>query len=166
MPARSPIFRNPLCFRLRDDQLINDRWTFAGLRTAGSAVVFYFQCLCDSCIKTLELLPSGHQAPFGCLINGWLMVLIVDEHTFLDFSLIKESLACCPNCVSDAVLLGSTVKICSAALFQCRVLAFSPERTTLFSLSLCGEHIVHTGRCRRSIADPPFVRWWHTDWFE
>lgn len=66
------------------------------------------------------------------------MVLMVDEHTFLDFSLIKESLACCANCVSDAVLLGSTVKICSAALFQCRVLAFSPERTP-FSLSKCQE---------------------------
>lgn len=127
---------------------------------AGSAVVFSFSTFV---IHTLKLFNRFHQVLFRCLING--EVLIGDKHGILDFSLIKESLACRANCVLDAVLLGSTVKICSAALFQSCVLAFSPEDSTLLpfkmsgpGLSRSGKHILHKGvACRCSIADPLFA---------
>lgn len=67
--------------------------------SAAAAVVFlffFFQYLCDS-IETFDLLPSGHQVLFA-LVN-YRKLTTNKTSSFLGFSLIKESLACCANCL-------------------------------------------------------------------
>lgn len=107
---------------------------------------FCLQYLCDSCIKTVEWLPSAQ---------------------FLGPQFDKRLISLSANCVLDAVLLDSTVKFCSVALFQCCVLAFSPEDDAVLPFKMSGwdglgvESTYSTRQHRW-----PFVCWWHTDCFE